>query len=122
MTRLTGLAAAAGALFLAACGPLTPEAISRAWRNSYQEYSSLQAIATNVCSYRKALEEAKQGGNQDIVSTRAAYLLAQEQQYAAVASRYEAAVRNPLDRGLTRPRDLPERAPSLQAMTDTVCR
>lgn len=120
------LAAAAASVvvapLLASCGPLTYDAVKRSWEGSYNEYNSLKALALNVCEYEAALIQAEKNGDPSIISQRQSYLLLQKQQYAATKSRYEAALANPLARGLTKPLDLPRQAPDLSTMKEQVCR
>jgi len=119
---ITGAVSAVFSSLLVACGPLSPTAIQDSWKQSYKEFNSLSAIARNVCLYQANLNEAKERGSEDDVSKWQAVRAAQEQLYASTVAKYEAALQNPLDRGLTKPLDLPRQAPDLSTMKEQVCR
>ena len=88
-----------------------------AYRTSYEQYEALRAIAQNVCQYELAYEESSEKNKSD----RLSFLLAQKNNYTQVAAKYNAAVKNALDRKYIKPLDLPKVAPQLDEMQELVC-
>ena len=88
-----------------------------AYGDSYTQYEYLEAIANNVCEYEKVYQESSEQDR----SARLSFLLAQKSNYNQVAAKYDAAVRNALDRKYLKPADLPSLAPKLEEMKNEVC-
>ena len=91
--------------------------VQEQWEFAYTYDESLSAIARQACSVKKL--EAEATGSE--ATQRRTQLLAIEQNYARVASEYNARLRNAFKAKLVRPPDVPEVAPSYNAKLNQVC-
>lgn len=81
------------------------------WRDAYDNYTSLEATAKNVCRARKnESASTDENSKMQLMAQRTAY----EQNYERIAANYNAAMADAFRAKLVRPGDLPTRAPLLE--------
>ncbi len=91
---------------------VSPENVKKQWAFAYQYDESLDAIANQWCSAKKAESTAI---GDDAVNQRQSQTSAYFNNYNAVKAKYDAALRNAFEAKLVAPSDVPSRAPTLEA-------
>lgn len=85
------------------------------YKDAYDNYASLGAIAANVCGARRVLADTPQGSADH--GARQTQLTAQEQNFARVSAQYNAAFADAFRAKNVKPGDLPDQAPPLTYFT-----
>lgn len=89
--------------------------VQEQWRFAYDMEEDLKSAARQVCNARVALENANTDWEKQ---QRQSQLTGLENNYARIASDYNAQMRDKFRAGLVKPSDVRRRAPSLNEMID----
>lgn len=94
------------------------EQVQNQWAFAYEYEEALQAAAQQVCSAERGVQQAS---NETEATQRRSHVLAYEQNYARIEAAYNARLRNPFQGKYVKPKNVPEKAPSLAQMKQKVC-
>jgi hypothetical protein len=89
---------------------VSPANVKKQWAEAYRNDTALKASALNVCGAEKLVAGATSDAER---IARQSQLSAYEQNYARIASDYDAAVSNAFEAKFVKPGDLPIQAPTL---------
>lgn len=97
---------------------VSPQNVREQWQFAYDHDEALGAIAQNYCSFKEA---ADSDTNPETKPQRESQVQAQATLYNSRAAQYNSQLRDAFRAKLVRPRDVPERAPTLKEKTQEVC-
>lgn len=118
LSLLFGVIGFVGGWFSAAVKVVSPANVKDQWRFAYDYDASLEAIAQQWCT-AKAVEDAET--NPDYHSQRITQRVAIENNYAAVAAKYNGRLADAFRAKLVKPPDVPSQAPLLSDKTGRLC-
>lgn len=118
LTLVFGAIGFVGGWFSEAVKVVSPANVKDQWRFAYDYDASLTAIAHQWCS-AKQVEDAEL--NPDYKSQRITQRIAIENNYNAVAARYNGRLADAFRAKFVKPPDVPNEAPSLSSRTNEFC-